>query len=113
MSIVLAFYGFKHVPFALSILQTLFSANILGALIKHLILINRLSTILENWLTLFQNPDFKEKTLSFQPSIYKYWLQYETVLSKINSGVPNNVFNLHNDRLTLEWKKLKIKYNIS
>lgn len=113
VSIVLAFYGFKNVPFALTILQTLFSANILGALIKHLILINRLSTIFEGWLLLFQNPNIKANTVDFQPLIYKFWLQYETLLSKINAGVPNSIFNNQNERLTKEWKELKVKYNIS
>lgn len=110
---ILAYYGFKEVPFALSILQALFSANILGLLIKHLILINKLSAIQDSWVNLFQNTNFKSETYKYQTSVYRYWLQYETLHSKINAGIPDNIFNKNNDMLTQEWEELKAKYNIT
>lgn len=110
---IFAYYGFKEVPFALSILQALFSANILGLLIKHLILINKLSAIQDSWINLFQNENFKRETYKYQSNIYRHWLQYETLHSKINAGIPNKVFNENNDLLTKEWEELKAKYNIS
>lgn len=110
---IFAYYGFKEVPFALSILQALFSANILGLLIKHLILINKLSAIQDSWIRLFQNENFKNETYKYQANVYRYWLQYETLHSKINAGIPNKVFNKNNDSLTQEWGKLKAKYNIT
>ncbi|MFT5964044.1 MAG: hypothetical protein ACI9L6_000769 [Flavobacterium sp.] len=110
---ILAYYGFKEVPFALSILQALFSANILGLLIKHLILINKLSAIQDSWISLFQNINFKSETYKYQANIYRYWLQYETLHSKINAGIPNKIFNKNNELLTNEWVELKAKYNIT
>jgi hypothetical protein len=110
---IIAFYGFREVPFALSILQALFSANILGLLIKHLILINRLSTIQDSWIQLFQNDDFKKYTFKYQAYVYRYWLQYETLHSKINAGIPDKVFSKNNPSLTMEWNNLKIKYKIT
>lgn len=108
-----AYYGFKEVPFALSILQALFSANILGLLIKHLILINRLTVIQDSWINLFQYQNFKSETYKYQANIYRYWLQYETLIGKINPGIPNRIFKKNNDLLTKEWEQLKAKYNIN
>lgn len=108
----LSYFGFKEVPFALSILQALFSANILGSLIKHLVFINRLSAIQDSWVSLFQHENFKNETYKYQASIYRYWLQYETLLSKINAGIPNKIFEKNNESLTKEWEELKAKYNI-
>lgn len=113
LTIVLAFYGFKQVPFALSVLQALFSANILGMLIKHFILLNKLSSIQDTWILLFQNTDLKTDTVKYQTHIYKYWLQYETLHSKINAGIPDKVFTKNNPILTTEWATLKQKYNIA
>lgn len=108
-----AYYGFKEVPFALSVLQALFSANILGKLIKHLILLNRLTTIQDTWIALFQHDDIKSNTLKYQTSVYRYWLQYEALHSKINAAIPEKIYKRHNPSLTEEWKKMKLKYNIS
>ncbi|MBW7674773.1 hypothetical protein [Chryseobacterium chendengshani] len=109
---ILAYYGFKKVPFALSILQALFSANILGLLIKHLILLNRLSTIQDSWIGLFQNEEFRNEPFKYQANIYRYWLQYETLHSKINAGIPDSIFKKNNALLTTEWETIKSKYNI-
>lgn len=111
--VAFAYYGFKEVPFALSVLQALFSANILGLLIKHLILLNRLTTMQDSWIALFQHEDIKSNTHKYQTSVYRYWLQYETLHSKINAGIPEKIYNKNNPSLTEEWKKMKLKYNIS
>jgi hypothetical protein len=111
--VAFGYFGFQQVPYALSILQALFSANILGLLIKHLILLNRLATIQDSWIALFQQDDIKANTYKYQASIYRYWLQYETLHSKINAGIPEKVYNVNNPPLTEEWKKIKLKYNIS
>ncbi|WP_461638519.1 hypothetical protein [Labilibaculum euxinus] len=111
--LIISYYGFKEVPFALSILQTLFSANILGLLIKHIILINKLSVIQDFWIQLFQNEDYKTNTFKYQASIYRYWLQYEALHSKISAGIPDAVFQKNNEALTTEWGKIKSQYNIS
>lgn len=113
MMLVVSYYGFKEVPFALSILQTLFSANILGQLIKHIILINKLSAIQDSWIQLFQNEDYKSNIFKYHACIYRYWLQYETLHSKISAGIPDAVFQKNNDRLTSDWEQMKLQYNIS
>jgi hypothetical protein len=110
--VVFAYYGFKEVPFALTILQALFSASILGELVKHLILINRLSNIQDSWVSLFHNEDLKQNTLRYHAHIYRYWLQYEALHSKINANIPDGVFNTHNENLTDEWGKMKSRYRI-
>jgi len=110
---IIAFYGFREVPFALSILQALFSANILGLLVKHFILLNKLSIIQDNWIQLFQEDNFQNNTFKYQAHIYRYWLQYETLHSKINAGIPDRIFTKYNPSLTIEWNNLKIKYSIT
>ncbi len=107
-----AFYGFKQVPFALSFLQVLFSTNILGSLIKHCILLDRLHDIRDAWIGLFQHNDFKQNVENYRASIYRYWLQYETLHSRIQAGIPDKVFQKLNPKLTQEWNEIKIRYNI-
>jgi len=110
--IAFAYYGFKEVPFGLSILQALFSINILGTLIKHLILLTRLATIQDSWIVLFHQVDLKTNISKYQSAIYRYWLQYEVLHSKINAGIPEKIYKKRNPSLTEEWKKMKVKYNI-
>lgn len=109
---IIAYYGFAEVPFALTILQAFFSANIIGNLVKHFILMNRLSAIQDSWLQLFQNTNLENEIANFQPYVYRYWLQYETLQSKINANISSAVFNKQNAKLTEDWNQLKIKYNI-
>ena len=113
LMMILSYYGIKEVPFALSVLQALFSANIMGLLIKHIILLNKLSVILDNWILLFQNKDIKSHTYNYQSFIYRYWLQYETLHSKINAGISEKIFSKNNSTLTVEWENLKSKHNIN
>jgi len=110
---IIAYYGFSQVPFTLTILQSFLSANILGNLIKHLILLNRLSSIQDSWLQLFQNENFKTETSEYQTYILRYWLQYETLHSKINANISNSMFDKNNSKLTSDWNDLKIKYDIN
>jgi hypothetical protein len=110
---IIAYYGFSQVPFALTILQAFFSANILGNLVKHLILMNRLANIQDSWLQIFQNIEFKNEALKYQPHILRFWLQYETLHSKINANISSRVFEKNNLRLTEDWNNLKTKYNIT
>ena len=111
--IVLAYFGFKEVPFALSLLQAFFSANLLGDLIRHLVFVSRLGSIYSNWISLFQRSDFKENIAKYQNDIYRQWLQYEALLSSISPEIPDDVFKKHNIPLTSEWDKLKQRYNIN
>jgi hypothetical protein len=110
---IIAYYGFSQVPFALTILQSFFSANIMGNLVKHLILMNRLSAIQDSWLQLFQNVNLSQEVSSYQPHILRYWLQYETLHSKINADISTRLFNENNEKLTRDWNNLKVKYNIA
>ena len=110
---VFAYYGFKQVPLGLSLLQILFSATLLGDLVKHFILMVRLHTIHDSWITLFQNQDIKSNTDNYKTLIYRYWLQYETLHSRIQAGIPDKVFKKLNAGLTQEWNNMKIRYNIN
>lgn len=110
--VVFAYYGFKEVPFALSLLQALFSATLLSELVKHLILLSRLSNIHDCWINLFQHEDLKTNIAKYQTQIYRLWLQYETLHSRMPAGIPDELFNKHNNKLTNEWEELKIRYNI-
>jgi len=109
---IVAYFGFKEVPFFLSLLQVLFSASILGGLIKHLILFNRLSVIYDDWVKLFQYEDFDDASIKYNSSIIRNWLRYETLVAKISADIPDTFFNKHNSRLTQDWMALKVKYNI-
>ncbi len=111
--LVLAYYGFNKVSFALSFLQLLFSANVLGNLIKSLVLLNKVSTIHENWISTFQIEDFKTSTWKYQSNIYRNWLNYEAILSRIQPDISDAFFKKHNTRLTSEWKQIKIRYSIN
>lgn len=109
---IFAYYGFKQVPIALTILQTFLSATIFGDLIRHFILLTRLSKINDDWIILFQNENLINQIHKYQPHIYRLWLQYETLHSRIPAGISNELFNKHNERLTQDWNSLKIRYNI-
>lgn len=109
---IIAYYGFKEVPFFLSLLQVLFSANILGSLIKHLVVQNRLQKIQADWIELFQYPDFKNGSANYNHSIIRNWLRYETLIAKIPLNISDKHFHKKNDSLTKKWTVLKEKYNI-
>ncbi len=109
---VMAYYGFKEVSFALSVLQLLFSANILGTFIRHLILLNRLSVIYDDWIKMFNYVDQNNFDNSYVPLMLRNWLGYETLVSRIPPDIPNSFFKKHNDRLSQEWESIALKYNI-
>jgi len=109
---VFAFYGFNNVPIALTVLQVFFSTQILGDLIKHLILRSQLDHLQNSMIALFKHSDFREKIYDHQTDLYRSWLRYEALLSRIQPGVPDGVFNQHNDKLLVEWKNLKTKFSI-
>ena len=109
---VLAYFGFNKVPFTLTVLQVLFSANVLGNLIKHLILLGKLATINDTWITLFQIQDFKTQPQKYQAQVYRNWLNYETILTRIQPGIPDKKFKKLNPKLTTEWDQIKNKYSV-
>jgi hypothetical protein len=110
---IFSYYGFKNVPIALSVLQALFSANILGSLVKHLILLAKLSTIQDSWIVLFQHADLKTNIDEYNHHVCRYWLMYEALHSRYNMSIPERAFKKLNPLLTAEWKEIKQKYNIN
>ena len=111
--LVFSYFGFNESPISLSVLKFLFSANILGDLIKHLILFTRLNYIQDSLISLFQNSDLKSITIKYDSFIYRYWLNYETIISKIQPAISDKIFQKKNIQLTNSWNEIKVKYNIN
>lgn len=109
---ILACLGFNKVPFALSVLQILFSTNVLGSLIKHFVLLIQIGYIQENWISLFQRADFIPTNTSYENDILRNWLQYETLISRLPADISDRIFNKHNANLTTEWLQIKSTYRI-
>lgn len=110
--LVVAYYGFKEVPFGLSLLQVFFSANLFGGLVKHCILMVKLETIYEAWVSLFQVQDFHSNVENYRGHIYRQWLLYESLHNRIPAGIPDKVFQKLNPKLTQDWLSIKVRYNI-
>jgi hypothetical protein len=111
--VVLAYFGFREVPVALTVLQFLFSATILGSLVKDVILSNQLNTIEDAWIAIFQHDNVKTDITKYHAQIYKYWLQYETLISWTQPNISGKLYKKMNPGLTDDWAKLKAKYNIN
>jgi len=112
--IVFSFFGFQQdAPMAMTVLQWLFSSTLLGAVIKHLILLARLSQIEQDWIALFGTSDFKTNPERYHPAIYKNWLNYETLHSRIPAEIPGKLYNQMNPQLTADWTRIKGSFNIS
>lgn len=104
--ILMAIYGFKNSPLALPILQILFSAFVLGDLIKLLLFIHRNEIILENIQQYFSEAQNNEAT------VLKSFVEYETNLSWASILLDGKVFNKINDQTEKEWQLIKEKYQI-
>jgi hypothetical protein len=50
--------------------------------------------------------------MEYEIYIYRYWLKYETLISKINPDISTKTFAKSNTILTKEWEDIKIKHNI-
>lgn len=111
--LMVAYYGFRNVPFALTLLQLFFSAQILGNLLKHIVLLTSLHTIQDKIIALFGQSDFRVRIQEHQASVYHCWVTYEALITKINPGVPDQIFKARNDVLTREWQELKKRFHIS
>jgi hypothetical protein len=108
----ISYIGFNHVSISLTILQWFFSSLIIGRLISFFILLFNLSKIQESLIVLFQNKDLKENIHLYQSLIYKYWLAYETLHSRIHANIPEKLFNKFNNELLDEWEEIKKTNNI-
>jgi len=111
--IIMAYRGFQESTFAITTLQVLFSATVLGTVIKHVILLVKLSSIESYWIGLFSDPTFKTNTDSFKHKILKNWFAYETLHSKIPAEIPKTTYDKWNPILTAEWLQIKVRYNIN
>lgn len=104
--ILMAIYGFKNSPLALPVLQILFSAFVLGDLIKLLLFIHRNEIILENIQQYFS------ETRNNDATILKSFVEYETNLSWASILLDGKVFKKINDQTEKEWQLIKEKYQI-
>ncbi len=96
----------------LPLLQILFSANVLWWLCKHLLLVNKLWVIYEDWRSVFQTIDSTLSEKKYRPSVMRNRLRYETLITKISVSTSNKLFNKYNGKLTKEWQAIKLYYNI-
>jgi hypothetical protein len=108
-----SWFGFRQVPFALSLLQVLFSAKLLGAVVKQCILLTRLDHILDNLISLFQQQDFRLNHIGHEARFYRLWLKYESLHSTIPAEIPDKTYQQLNPALSAEWENIKIRYNIN
>lgn len=112
--LILAYYGFNgQNTIAVTLLQFMFSTTVLGTLVKHLILLAKLQEIQKDWQNLFSKTTFKTDPESEAASIYRIWLNYETLHSRIPASVPQKVYEQNNPALTEKWIEVKSRYNIS
>lgn len=109
---VFAFYGFSNVPIALTVLQVFFSTQILGTLIKHLILLSQLESVLNMTIALFKHPDLNIKMSDYGADFYRIWLRYEMLINRMHPGIPDKIFKQHNAKLMEEWKNIKLRFSI-
>ena len=107
-----SWFGFRQAPFALSLLQVLFSAKLLGAVVKQLILMTRLDHIQDNLISLFQQQDFKQNSSRHEALVYRLWLKYEALHSTIPAEIPDKMYRELNPTLSIEWQNVKTLYNI-
>lgn len=105
--VVLAVYGFKNSPLALPILQMLFSAFVLGDLIKLFLFMNKNSKILES-LTAFFSSKNTDETI-----ILKNYIEYETNLAWAMILINDAIFNKYNESIEKDWQKIKTKYKLN
>ncbi|WBX96037.1 hypothetical protein [Chryseobacterium gambrini] len=112
--LVFAYYGFnQESTIAVILLQLLFSATIFGNLVKHIVLLVKLNQIEKDWTALFNKQNFKTNPEAEASIIYRNWLNYETLHSRIPASIPDKVYNKLNPQLTNDWIALKAQFNIS
>jgi len=111
--LIIACYGFNNVPIAIPLLQVVFSSVILGDLLKHIVLINRLKQVLEKWQGLFQDEEFKDNPDKYRAQVYSIWLYYESTLARTQVSLSEAKFNELNQKLTHDWFEIKKKYLIN
>lgn len=111
--LVFAYFGFRETGFpVLPLMQALLSSTILGALIRHLVLLNRLSGIYDGWVMFFQQKDVEKTIGTLAPQVYRYWLQYEKLLSKMNPGIGEQDYKRLREKLNEQWKEHRSRYAI-
>jgi hypothetical protein len=103
-----AYFGFSNSIVALPILQIFISVLFLTQLIHHLNFTSKLKSLNEKFRFLFERK--LEKNDLSHPIFFI--LDYETILAYNKSPLSNRVFKRLNDSLTIEWEKVKERYDI-
>lgn len=108
----ISYIGFKQVSISLTLLQWFFSSLIFGRLISFFVLLFNLNKIQDSLIALFQNNDLKNNIERYQSLVYKNWLNYETLHSRIHANIPEELFYELNNELLEEWEQIKKSNNI-
>lgn len=108
--VILAISGWGEQPLALPVLQLFFSSVIVIDFVKFWLLRNRTKDIYEGWCSLFRTSAIISNPSSQIPEIMRYWLMYETTLSRLQIGLDDGIFEELNPELSKEWQI--IKYNL-
>jgi hypothetical protein len=80
--------------------------------LKQTLFVNRMKRVNENYRILFQDFISKKKK-NKEPKIIANVLEYETTLSWGGILFDTNIYNKLNDKLSIEWKKKKKRYNLN
>ena len=110
--IVMAVFGWGEQPLAIPMLQLLFSSAIAIDFIKYWLLRNRTKNIYEGWCSLFRTSTINQNPTSQTPEILRYWLMYETTLSRLQIGLDSKTFDKLNPSLSSEWQVIKSNLGI-
>jgi hypothetical protein len=109
--ISISFIGFKNYPIFITLLQAIFSLNIIGQIIKFFIYHERKKQMMKELQILFSNSDFIKSDKAV-PQIIKLYTDYECNISWGLILLDDKLFNKHNDTMEESWSKIKLKLKI-
>lgn len=105
-----AYFGIRDNLIAIPIIQILLSTLFLTELIHHINFITKLEQLYERFIEVITKKMDNDETL--QEAVLLF-LDYETTLAYNKAPLSDSVYKKVNEKLTEEWEKIKIRYDIS